>query len=44
MTRKNPPVEENDEKNLVVGDGPKDWAAGTRYQMREKLLSIGDDY
>lgn len=28
MTRKNPQVEENDEKDLVVGDGPKDWAAG----------------
>ncbi len=28
MTRKNPMVEENDEKDLVVGDGPKDWAAG----------------
>ncbi len=28
MTRKNPMVEENDEKDLVVGDGPKDWVAG----------------
>ncbi|HYH77036.1 MAG TPA: FdhF/YdeP family oxidoreductase [Arthrobacter sp.] len=28
MTRKNPQVEEADEKDLAVGDGPKDWAAG----------------
>ena len=28
MTRKNPQVEENDEKDLEVGSGPKDWAAG----------------
>ena len=28
MTRKNPPVEETDEKDLEVGSGPKDWAAG----------------
>ena len=28
MTRKNPIVEENDEKNLEVGAGPKDWVAG----------------
>ena len=28
MTRKNPMVEENDEKDLEVGHGPKDWAAG----------------
>ena len=28
MTRKNPMVEDNDEKDLVVGDGPKEWAAG----------------
>ncbi|WP_160666057.1 FdhF/YdeP family oxidoreductase [Pseudarthrobacter sp. ATCC 49987] len=28
MSRKNPKVEEYDEKDLEVGDGPKDWAAG----------------
>lgn len=28
VTRKNPKVEEADEKDLEVGHGPKDWAAG----------------
>ncbi|WP_354241377.1 FdhF/YdeP family oxidoreductase [Arthrobacter sp. UYEF20] len=42
MTRKNPPVEEPDEKDLVVGDGPKDWAAGIPGVLHSMKPAIED--
>ena len=44
MTRKTPRVEETDEKDLEVGDGPKHWAAGVPgvyHSMKPALEHMG---
>ncbi|MDR7082833.1 formate dehydrogenase major subunit [Arthrobacter ginsengisoli] len=44
MTRKNPQVEEYGDKDLVVGDGPKDWVAGipgVLHSMKPAIEQMG---
>ncbi|MEO5780278.1 FdhF/YdeP family oxidoreductase [Arthrobacter oryzae] len=40
MTRKNPRIEETDEKDLEVGDGPKSWAAGIPGVLHSMIPAI----